>query len=186
MAEAPGPPRWRAVVKGVLFAALAANLAIFAWRGERTEALESAAWLTLLLLYALEIRHPAWLHGRRRQTLDGLRLAALAGIVAAEVGYLHSGDWLDAANAALWIAVVLLLEFEVRRPGLTARHRTGIKTAAGVLYAGLAVLVCAWVWRGEWFDAWDAALWLAAFVILEMNALDDAAVVAATHSERLQ
>jgi hypothetical protein len=186
VAEPVRPPRWRALLKSVLFAALAANVAAFAWRGETTEALESAAWLALLLMFDLETRQPAWLHGGRRRMLDALRLAALVGIGVAEIGYLRSGDWLDATNAALWIAVVALLEFEVRQPALAARHRTGVKGTAGALYAGLAVLVCAWALRGEWFDAWDAALWLAAFVTLELNALDGTAVVAATRGERLQ
>ncbi len=186
MADVASPPRGWAVVKASLFAALAANLAIFAWRGEHTEALESAAWLALLLMFDLETRRPAWLHGVRRRALDGLRVAALAGILLAEVGYLRSADWLDAVNAALWIAVVLLLEFEVRQPVRAAQHRTGLQTAAGTLYAGLAVLVGAWAWRGEWFDAWDAALWLAAFVLLERNVLQRATVIAAPRGERLQ
>jgi hypothetical protein len=32
------------------------------------------------------------------------------------------------------------------------------------------VLVGAWAWRGEWFDAYDALLWLAAFVLIELEA----------------
>lgn len=181
-----GDPRWAGVTRKVLFLALAANLAVFAWRGERTEALESGAWLALLLMFDLECRRPEWLHAARRRALDALRLVAIIAIVVAEAAYALGEDWLDATNAALWIAVVLLLEFEVRRPVGAGRHRAAITAAAGALYAALAVLVGAWAWRGEWFDAWDAALWLAAFVILEMNVSRTAAVVAATRSERLQ
>ena len=32
-------------------------------------------------------------------------------------------------------------------------------------------LVAAWLWRGEWFEAYDAALWLIAFATLEMDVL---------------
>jgi len=32
-------------------------------------------------------------------------------------------------------------------------------------------LVAAWLWRGDWFDAYDAALWLVAFATLEMDLL---------------
>jgi len=176
----------RGAVKHVLFLALATNLAVFAWRGERTEALESGAWLALLLMFDLECRRPEWLHAARRRALDALRIVAVVVVIAAEAAYVVDEDWLDAANGALWIAVVLLLEFEVRWPLLAARHRTGILTAAGTLYAGLAMLVCAWAWRGDWFDAWDAALWLAAFVLLEMNVLKGTAVIAARRGERLQ
>ena len=38
-------------------------------------------------------------------------------------------------------------------------------------YAGLLGLVLAWLLRGEWFDAYDAALWLAALATLEMGLL---------------
>ncbi len=173
------------VVRYALFAALAANLAVFAWRGERTEALESGAWLALLLMFDLECRRPEWLHAARRRALDALRLIAIVAVIAAEAAYVLAEDWLDATNAALWIAVVLLLETEVRRPAWAARHRAVFKTAAGTLYVALAALVGAWLWRGEVFDAWDAALWLAAFVLLERNVVQ-ANTIAAACSERLQ
>lgn len=176
----------RGAVRNALFLALAANLAVFAWRGERTEALESGAWLALLLMFDLECRRPEWLHAARRRAFDALRFVAIVLVIAAEAAYVLDEDWLDAVNAALWIAIVLLLEFEVRQPVWAAQHRTGLQTAAGTLYAGLAVLVGAWAWRGEWFDAWDAALWLAAFVLLEMNVLRRATVIAAPRGERLQ
>lgn len=182
MAEA----RWRAGVRRVLFLALAVNLAVFAWRGERTEALESGAWLALLLMFDLECRRPEWLHAARRRALDALRCVAVVAVIAAEAAYVLDEDWLDAANAALWIAVVLLLEAEVRRPLWAARHGALVKTLAGTLYAALGALVGAWLWRGEAFDAWDAALWLAAFVLLERRALANAAAVAAARGERLQ
>ena len=40
-----------------------------------------------------------------------------------------------------------------------------------MLYAGLAALVPVWAWRGEWFDAYDATLWLVAFATIEINVL---------------
>ena len=39
------------------------------------------------------------------------------------------------------------------------------------LYSGLGALVLVWAWRGAWFDAYDAVLWLAAFATIEMNVL---------------
>ncbi len=176
----------RDVVSYALFLALAANLAVFAWRGELTEALESAAWLALLLMFDLECGRPEWLHAARRHALDALRAVAIVAVVIAETAYVLDEDWLDAANAALWIAVVVLLESEARWPLWTARHRAVFKTIAGTLYLGLGVLVCAWLWRGDFFDAWDATLWLAAFVLLERKALAKMATVAAARRERLQ
>jgi hypothetical protein len=31
--------------------------------------------------------------------------------------------------------------------------------------------VAAWLWRGDWFYAYDAALWLTAFATLEIDVL---------------
>ncbi len=48
---------------------------------------------------------------------------------------------------------------------------TAFGTAAALLYGGLAVMVGAWAWHGEWFDAYDALLWLIAFLVIEMDVL---------------
>jgi hypothetical protein len=80
-------------------------------------------------------------------------------------------EWLDASNLFLWIAVVVLLEIEVRRPAFVAAHHQAFARTALLLYAALGVLVLIWLGRGEWINAWDAALWLAAFGLLELNLL---------------
>jgi hypothetical protein len=100
-----------------------------------------------------------------------LRIVAAAGVLAAAVGYLTERAWLDAANAWLWIAVVVLLEVEVRQPAAVARRRESFLIAAVVLYSALLMLVPVWAWQGEWLEAWDAALWLSAFFAIELNVL---------------
>ena len=42
---------------------------------------------------------------------------------------------------------------------------------AAALYAALALLVGVWAWRGDWLDAWDALVWLAAFAMIELDVL---------------
>jgi hypothetical protein len=32
-------------------------------------------------------------------------------------------------------------------------------------------MVLAWLWRGAWLDAYDALLWLIAFMVIEINIL---------------
>jgi hypothetical protein len=98
-------------------------------------------------------------------------LLAAAALAAAAAGYVRGKEWLDAINIGLWIGVVALLEIEVRRPDAVMRYRGGFLAVTTVLYAGLVGLVLAWLLRGEWFDAYDAALWLAAFATLEMDLL---------------
>ena len=103
--------------------------------------------------------------------IRGLRLTAAAAVGAAAIGYAYQSEWLDAVNTGLWIAVVVLLEFEVRSPGAVARRRGWFTVTATTLYAGLGALVLVWAWRGDWFDAYDAALWLTAFAMIEMDVL---------------
>ena len=72
-------------------------------------------------------------------------------------------------NSVLWIAVVILLEAEVRFPKLVSNARHAFAATAALLYGGLAVLVVLWAVNGLWFDAYDALLWLIAFATLELN-----------------
>jgi hypothetical protein len=99
------------------------------------------------------------------------RFAAGVAVVVAAIGYIGENDWLDAANAWLWIAVVVLLEAQIRFGERLASYRVSVETVAAMLYLALGVLVFAWAWRKEWFDAYDAALWLLAFATIEMNVL---------------
>ena len=158
-----------------MFALLALNTAIFLTSGTLSAGLDSIAWLTLLALFELETGFGQRLRARPAiAAVHGLRFAALAAVGAAAAGFLLNKEWLDAANSGLWIAVVALLELEVRRPATVAVHRARLMAALVTLYCGLGALVLVWLWRGEWFDAYDAALWLVAFVMIEVNVLKTA------------
>jgi hypothetical protein len=165
--------RPHARVKAVIFALLAANAAAYAFFGRPTEALDSIAWFVLLVLFELETAHPQSLRGSAVPALvHAARFVAAVAVAIAAAGYFHEREWLDAINAALWIAVVAVLEVEVRFLAAVARHRRAFAAVLGMLYAGLAALALAWAWQGAWFDAYDAALWLAAFVAIEINVLE--------------
>ena len=158
--------------KAGLFALLTLNAAIYVASGTLSEALDSISWLALLVLYEFETdfglgAHGGWAAGAVR----GTRLVAAAGIVVAAVGYTREREWLDAINAGLWIAIVAMYEWQVRAPAMAARRQERFTVAACLIYGGLALLVAAWIWRREWFDAYDALLWLAALVVIELNIL---------------
>jgi hypothetical protein len=155
-----------------IFTLLVVNTLAYLASGTPSEALDSVAWLILLALFELETGHAARLsHPRATVTVRAVRFVAAAALVAALAGYLQGSEWLDALNVGLWVAVVALLELEVRHPELVTRHRVMFLATALVFYAGLAALVAAWLWRGDWFDAYDAALWLTAFATLELDVL---------------
>jgi hypothetical protein len=156
--------------RAALIALLAWNTAIYLASGTASEALDSSAWLVLLLSFELETgREERRIGPRMALFARACRLGAAAALVAATIGYVGENEWLDAVNMGLWLAVVALLDFQVRYPGMAARWRAVFTAGAAVLYSALAALVLAWAWRGEWFDAYDALLWLIAFATIEMN-----------------
>jgi hypothetical protein len=161
---------WYPWFKAAVFGLLAANGAFYVFTGTASEGLDSAAWLTLLLAFELETGFGGrFAAGRLAAALRAVRLIAAAAIFTAGVGYVLNREWLDAANIGLWIAVVALLESEVRYPALAAAQRARFTAAVATLYCGLAILVLVWLWQGDWFDAYDAALWLVAFATIELN-----------------
>ena len=163
---------WYAGFKAAVFALLACNAAIYLFRGTVSQALDAMAWLTLLVLFALETGFGGQFRdGRAAAAVRIARLIAAIAVGAAVMGYSYENKWLDTVNTALWIMVVVLLELEVRLPGAVARRRAWFVATAAILYSGLAALVLVWAWRSEWFDAYDALLWLAAFATIEMDVL---------------
>jgi hypothetical protein len=154
----------------VLFALLAANTAYFAIAGTLSKAIDAAAWLLLLVLFEAETRFGARLQrASLRRVVRMIRLAAGAGVVAATVGYVFENNALDALNSVLWIAVVVLLEIEVRYRDAIQRVRLTLSSVAACLYGGLALVLVMWVVRRQWFDAYDALLWLVAFAAIEVD-----------------
>ena len=157
--------------KPLLLALLAFNTVYYAVAGTTSKAVDAAAWLVLLVLFELEARL-ASVGAGVKSALRIARLMAAAGVFAATAGYLFEENALDAINSALWIAAVVLLEIEFRKPALVARRRRVFAALAFTVYGGLALLVAVWAWRREYFDAYDALLWLVAFATIEYQAAD--------------
>lgn len=164
---------WR-VGKAVLYALLAVNVGLYALHGTPAETLDTAAWLLLLGLFEWETG--GWgLRTRSRRVVHVLRAIATLAVLVACAGYALAREWLDFANASAWLAVVLLLEAEVRVPSRHARLHRVRRALAMACYVALSGFVVAWTvdgLRGDrdaLLDAWDAALWLLAFVAIELN-----------------
>ncbi len=83
--------------------------------------------------------------------------------------------WVDVINAIVWLAVVLILEIDVRLQekglyeGLVYRVSNVIKI---VLYSILFAAAVYWGLYGDFVDFWDAFLWLLAFFFIEMNVVE--------------
>lgn len=153
--------------KAAIVTLLVGNTAWYSVSGNLSQTLDAAGWLSLLLLFEAET-HPAarsWIHALR-----ALRLLAVLGIGWSTTAYYREQAWLDAANATLWLAVWLVLELEFRSSSGSARQRL-LHLSAGVLYASIGTMVLIWAWNGHWFSAYDAALWIVAFITIEMDGL---------------
>ena len=155
--------------KAIVFLLLAANAGWFALGESPSKALDACAWLVLLALFVWEADHGDRLSpGRARVVLRGARLVAGIGVIAAMIGYVFEGNALDAVNSVVWIAIVIVLETELRFPVFAARMRHALTATALLLYSILGVLVVLWAREGLWMDAYDAVLWLTAFATLEL------------------
>lgn len=156
--------------KTIIFLLLAANAGWFALGPSPSKALDACAWLALLALFVWEAEYGDRLTARRgRVILRGARLVAAIGVIVAMVGYVFEDNALDTVNSIVWIAIVIVLETELRFPVFAARMRHALSAAAVLLYGTLGVLVVLWAHEGLWMDAYDAVLWLAAFATLELS-----------------
>lgn len=83
--------------------------------------------------------------------------------------------WVDVVNATVWLAVVLILEIDVRLQerglyeGLVLHASTVSKL---LLYSILFIAAVYWGIYGDFVDFWDAFLWLLAFFFIEMNVVE--------------
>ena len=82
----------------------------------------------------------------------------------------------DVINSAAWILVVILLEIEVRVltrwEGASMPLSQVTKFTKAALYATLVAAAIYWGFKGDFLDFWDAALWLFAFVFIELNVFE--------------
>ncbi|MCX7945548.1 MAG: hypothetical protein N2557_01040 [Hydrogenophilus sp.] len=144
---------------------------LYAATGRLSEVVDGVGWLVLFVLFVWEEWRGGKWSPRVREQVRWLRALAAIAVVWAAFAYVAEGAWSDAANAWLWLGVVVLLEVEMRRPQWVAERPEVFKAAAAGMFGGLAALVSVWLWEGEWLDAFDAALWLFAFLFVELNLL---------------
>ena len=105
-------------------------------------------------------------------------VSGLDGVIASPAGLLEGQRLalVDVVNSAVWILVVILLEIEVRllnRWGEGSRRMAYLANSLKVvLYTTLVVAAIYWGVKGDFLDFWDAALWLFAFIFIELNVFE--------------
>jgi len=166
------PIPWYFILKLLILVLLTINTALYASRKSWFSALDSAAWLLMLLLFDLKMEFNGRLSSNRFTTVMNVtRNVTILGVGVAEIAVLLESEWIDMLNSALWVALIVLLEFEEWFPRCVARWSSCFRTLGFLIFAALAGLVAVWSWQGEWFDAYDSLLWLVAFIIIELDLL---------------
>ena len=142
------------------------NAVIYVLADTLTNAVDALAWLSLLVLYELETYNVALI---ARIWLHRLRGFLIVVIVLVFISYVHSGEWLDVVNSALWFTLIALLELEVHWSDKVFKYQQSYWWVTVAVFAGLIMVVVVWAWQSAWLDAYDATLWIIAFGAIEAD-----------------
>ncbi|MGZ4960042.1 MAG: hypothetical protein ACXV7J_12365 [Methylomonas sp.] len=153
--------------KLAILALLTINVFVYAIVDTWTSTVDATTWLILLVMYELE----SW-NGQgpfTEKMLHAIRNILIAIIALVFFSYLHDSEWLDVINSLLWFALIALLELEVRWPNKVRKYSRTFWLATIGVFMGVISMVPVWLWQSEWLDAYDAALWIAAFAMIEVD-----------------
>ena len=156
-----------AKLKLTILILLTLNALIYAVLDSVIAAVDAFAWLAFLLSFECETLNlpftikEDWLHKIR----NGL----IALIVLVSIGYLFIGDLLNLLNSVFWIGLIVLLEVEIRAPNWISSNPTQFWIASISVISGLLGMVLIWGWLGNWLDAYNGALWISAFALIEVD-----------------
>lgn len=85
-------------------------------------------------------------------------------------------ELVNAFNTAAWLALVITFQFRLLIQRVRPRWDTALKwsdRAKAFFYLVLFASAIYWFYGGTWVDAWDAFLWLFAFLMLEVVVPDE-------------
>jgi hypothetical protein len=80
--------------------------------------------------------------------------------------------WVDLAEVAMWLLILLAIEVIVRLQSHGVTGGTLVSTLSALkfaLYAGLIGLGIYWASLGHWLYLWDELVWIGGFAAIEMN-----------------
>jgi len=157
-----------AMFKFSVYGLLLINTVLLMRFGNWREVLEQTGWLIILAAFEWESRG---FQNPGRAVL--LECFGYAIAIFCWFAYALAGDWMDFANASLWLLVVGAIAADLhweRRYGRTGWRLRNL--AKILLYLGLFGIALSWGMQGDWLDAWDATLWLLCFFVIELRLFD--------------
>lgn len=165
-------PQLFTAFKYVLYTLLTINIGLFLRHGTLNEALDSLGWVLLLGVFEWETRAlgEEYLSRREKIVIWVLQLVGYGLAINAARVYFSIGEWVDFANAALWLLVCCTIVYDVFVPGefgsLEWEIRNGFKI---LLYIAILAIALYWGITSDWLDFYDALLWILCFFMIELN-----------------
>ncbi len=80
--------------------------------------------------------------------------------------------WLDVIDAVAWAVLLVTIERVIylqRRNEIGGRQMKPVYVIKTILYTATLLLAAVWAFLSHWLYTWDAVIWIAAFLIIEMN-----------------
>lgn len=154
-------------VKLAIVGLLTLNILLFAVFDTVLTAIDATVWLLLLISYEIEA-YPVQLPISQRHLII-IRRLLVACVPIPFVGYILTGEWLEAINALIWFLLIALIEINVSWPEHVVPFSRSYWLCNFLVFAALIIMVGVWLWRQEWLDAYDATLWIVAFAIIEAD-----------------
>jgi len=166
------PPRLFNTFKLVLYALLTVNIGLFLRHGTLNEALDSLGWVLLLVVFEWETRtlDQEYLGLWEKTVIWVLQLVGYGLAINAARVYLVTEEWVDFANATLWLLVCCTIVYDVFVPGEFGSQEWKLRNRCKIfLYVCLLVIAVYWGVTSDWLDFYDASLWILCFFMVEMN-----------------
>lgn len=83
--------------------------------------------------------------------------------------------WVDVMELVAWLLILFTIEVTVYlqdRGTVKGMVIIGLNTAKVLSYLLLLVAIFYWIYRGHWMFAWDEIVWIAGFLIIELNVVE--------------
>jgi len=155
------------------------NMILFFKTRTIVEGIESLAWLILLIMFEWETAqlNKPYISVHKNRMIFVLTIIAYIFIIYSAYyymipEYIKKNGKLDMYNTITWLLVVILIEYDVYFPGKYYRLEWIIRNILKkILYCILFIVAVLWLINGEFFNFYDAFLWIICFFFIELNIL---------------
>lgn len=160
--------------KITLYALLIIDVGLLYAYGNWREVVEQTGWLLILGSFEMESRGLGRLeNGRKTRPVLLAEMVGYALAVFSWGAYGLEAEWLDFANASVWLIIAAALAYDLHVPGHYGSRGWRLRNIGKtVLYLSATLISLSWGLDGAWLDFWDSMLWLTCFFVIELRVFD--------------